>query len=526
MSRPPTSWRAPRIGVKLRLSVSCPCERLHASCVTQSPNPSNEMSRSIFSVAPSEEASRNRTGRWPFAAAGRLGLIISAIGAFYSGRSEPAAQTNAAPPAWLTQPMAIVDAVNIALDNNAAVLKARDDLEAAHGVAIQTRAVALPRLIGTSEYEHNELQEILKLGSTNGIVPPKDEWGGNIRLVQTIYEGGRLRAALRAARLTQEQALMQYQAVVADALLDVRTAYFDVLLAEQQIVVQDASVKLLTEELENTRRRFDAGTVPRFDVLRAEVEVANARPKLIRARNSFYVAKTGLATVLGYDVPSDVPADIPLNLTGKLEAEPYEIQLPGALAQAHSRRPELAALRKASGLRKEQIAIARSGYTPKLEVFGGYGARNSRFREEFFQDIAGANAGVELSWSIFDGRLTRGRVLEAKALYDKAKVELADKIRRVEQEVRTTYSGFLEAREVLESQKKVQEEAEEALRLATARYDAGTSTQLDVLNAQTALTEARTTQVQALHDYAVARARLEHAIGQDVSLETGRSSGK
>ena len=75
---------------------------------------------------------------------------------------------------------------------------------------------------------------------------------------------------------------------------------------------------------------------------------------------------------------------------------------------------------------------------------------------------------------------------------------------------------------MLESQKKVQEQAEEALRLATSRSRAGTGTQLDVLNAQTALTEARTTQVQALHDYEVARARLERAIGQNVEREAGK----
>jgi outer membrane protein len=83
--------------------------------------------------------------------------------------------------------------------------------------------------------------------------------------------------------------------------------------------------------------------------------------------------------------------------------------------------------------------------------------------------------------------------------------------------VRTDYSNFIEAREVLESQKKVQEEAEEALRLANARSEAGTGTQLDVLNAQTSLTQARSTQVQALHDYDVARARLERAIGINVT---------
>lgn len=448
-------------------------------------------------------------------------ILISVVVILCLDRIELVAQTNNPSPDWLTKPIGLTDAMNIALEQNSAIREARSDLEAAHGIAVQTRAVALPRLLGGAEYDHNELQEILRLGTTNGITPPKDEWTGNIRLVQTIYEGGRLRASIRSARLTQEQALVSYQAVVADALLDVRTAYLDVLLAQQQIIVQEASVRLLTEELENTRRRFDAGTVPRFDVLRAEVEVANAQPRLIHARNNSYIAKNRLSSALGYNIPKDVPSDIPMNLSGRLEAQPYEIQLPAGLAQAVSRRAELAALRKAVGLRKEQIAIARSAYAPRVEVFGGYGARNSRFRDEFFEDIAGANAGVELNWSLFDGRLTRGRILEAEALYTKSKVVLEDNVRRVEQEVRTAYSSFLEAREVLDSQTKVQEKAEEALRLATARYDAGTSTQLDVLNAQTALTEARTTQIQALHDYEVARARLDHAIGQDVPLDSG-----
>ena len=84
--------------------------------------------------------------------------------------------------------------------------------------------------------------------------------------------------------------------------------------------------------------------------------------------------------------------------------------------------------------------------------------------------------------------------------------------------MRTACSNFIEAREVLESQKAVQEEAEEALRLAEARMAAGSSTQLDVLDAQTALTQARTTQAQALHDYSVARARLQRAVGEDMEI--------
>ena len=96
--------------------------------------------------------------------------------------------------------------------------------------------------------------------------------------------------------------------------------------------------------------------------------------------------------------------------------------------------------------------------------------------------------------------------------------------RQIELEVRTDYSSFIEAREVLESQQKVQEEADEALRLARARAEAGTGTRLDVLNAETQLTQARTTQVQALHDYDVARARFERAIGQDMAPGLARGN--
>ena len=104
---------------------------------------------------------------------------------------------------------------------------------------------------------------------TNFTFGTSKNWTTEIRLVQSIYEGGRINSALRSAKLTKEQALLQYQAVVADTLLAVRTNYYDILLAGQQIVVREASVNLLQRELEDQKRRFDAGTVPRFNVLRS-----------------------------------------------------------------------------------------------------------------------------------------------------------------------------------------------------------------------------------------------------------------
>jgi outer membrane protein TolC len=208
--------------------------------------------------------------------------------------------------------------------------------------------------------------------------------------------------------------------------------------------------------------------------------------------------------------------DIPLKLAGKLEAEPYKIELPRAIALALERRTELGSLRKTQALRGEDIINAKSTYKPSIQAFGGYDVHNSALSQDLSNEKHGWIAGVQLTWSLFDGRRTEGKVIEATALHERAGVELDDAGRRIELEVRTAYSNFIEAEEVLKSQEKVVEEGEEALRLARARNEAGTGTQLDVLSAQTALTEARTTQIQALHDYAVARARLERAIGMNV----------
>jgi outer membrane protein len=449
-----------------------------------------------------------------------LGVATALLLAAYRFNAR-AANTNT--PAWLQQSLSLAECIDLALRQNSTILKGRSDLEAAYGVVVQTRAIAIPKVTATANYQKTDPGGVETFPPVPSNIPSPfpeirgdQRWSGDVRLVQSIYEGGRITSALRTARLTKEQALLQYQTVIADTLLALRVAYSDVLLSEQQIVVQEASVKLLTNELQDQNRRFDAGTVPRFNVLRAEVELANARPRLIRARNAYRIAKNDLVNLLGYNVPKEIWQDIPLQLTGRLEAQPFEMELPSAIAQALENRTELAALRKALGLAKEAVVTAQGAAKPSVEVFTGYGSRNTMFSDDITRAVSGWYGGARLNWTIFDGLYTKGKIDQAKALDRKAAFELEDVTRRVELEVRTGYSRFIEAREVLESQKKVQEQAEEALRLADVRSQAGSGTQLDVLSAQTALTEARSTQIQALYDYAVARARLERSIGQNI----------
>ena len=429
-------------------------------------------------------------------------------------------------PSWPATPLTRDQCLDLALTWNASLLKGRQDIRESHGIALQQSSARLPRVGATGVYNKIDEGKIEKVAFAPGTAPVAfandQNWTATITASQALFAGGKLRSAARASKLTKEAALANYQTLVATTLLEVRVAYDDVLLASEQIAVQEASIKLLEQELADTRRRFDAGTVPRFNVLRAEVELANSKPRLIRARNALRIGRNNLAVLLGFNVPRGADQDIPLQTADKLAAVPSDVGLQDALGKAIAQRPELVALRTAGKLRDEEVIQARAEYFPELSAVAGYGWQSKNFNRDLSSPLDGWNVGAQLSWNFWDAGLTKGKVEAAKARRSKAQIDIDDTARRIELEVRTAHSNLIEAREVLESQSKVIEQAEEALRLSVARSDAGTGTQLDVLSAQTALTEARNTYSVALRDFSVARARLDRSMGDGVKLTVSR----
>jgi outer membrane protein len=436
-----------------------------------------------------------------------------------------AAITNAVP--LPSGPLTLDQALEFALTHNVTLRKGRQDLEEAQGLAIQQRAARLPRLAATGAYQQLDEARIerVQFSAAQPATPflNNQSWNANLVVTQPIYAGGKYNSMARSSRLTREAALASYQALVANTLLEVRTAYSDVLLAVEQIVVQEASKKLLERELETARRSLEAGTVPRFNVLRAEVELANALPPLIRARNQERISRNTLALLLGCDIPADTGVDIPLRTADSLKAEPFEVSVGAALNAAWLRRPEIKAAQSASQLRHEEVLQTRADLLPSLSGTAGYGVQNRNFIRDLDQTLDGWTVGVQANWLLFDFGQTQAKVNMARAREERARLEVEDVRRRIELEVRTAFSLFMESKEVLVSQTRVIEQAEEAVRLVTARADAGSSTQLEVLSAQTALKLSRTQYSQALRDYTVARAKLERAMGEGVRLvvETG-----
>src|SRR5580658_8213878 len=140
-------------------------------------------------------------------------LCLVSSGNIFAQTSSVIVQTPNATPDWMTQPLSLLQALNIALQQNASILEAKNDLDASYGIVVQTRAVALPQLTASGQYKYTQPTAIETIPFP-GFNQANQNWNAGIQLVQNIYDGGRLVAAIKAARLTKEQALAQYQTTI------------------------------------------------------------------------------------------------------------------------------------------------------------------------------------------------------------------------------------------------------------------------------------------------------------------------
>jgi outer membrane protein TolC len=424
-------------------------------------------------------------------------------------QAQPAATRAPAPASQQPVPetLDLKTAIGFALQNNFAIRQARERIRQQEGVVVEVSAQAIPNVGADAAYQRNDRD-------ISQSFPASDQtWQINLTASQVLYAGGGVRSAIRGAKLARDAALLDLQAVINDSLLQVRTAFYAVLLAREQIKVQESNLELLQQQLKTATDRYEAGTVSSFEKLRAEVAVANAKVPLITARNDYRLAIESLRQALGFTTSTPESLRKVPDFVGTLDFTPQSFDLQAAFESARARRPDLERLAKLADSTEQSVRTARSAYYPNVAAFGGWTLRKGA-TDSFDDSNNGWLVGVQSQWAIFDGRATAGRVAQARSVHEQTKLTLTEAQLAVDVEVRRAYSQWQQATELAEASQRVVEQATESVRLATARYNAGTSTQLDVLSAQVDLTTARTNQIQAFYSYNVAVAALRKAMGQ------------
>ena len=429
----------------------------------------------------------------------RAALIFTVIFATTIFACQPPATAETVRKQDKVRTLSLQEATRLAIQQNPDVLRAIQDIETAYGVFIQVRAEALPLVnLGTS---YNQTQETIATGSRND-----KSWQVTLQVTQPLYTGGQVGASIRIARLTQSSSYYALEEVILSVVAEVRKEFALILLNRALIEVQKQTIELLNRQLQDTKNRFEAGTVPRFDVLRAEVEVANATPALIQAENGYRLSRFRLATLLGINPGALDSPEPPIDVVGDLVTTPPPIGLVAALAYARENRAVLKVREQNIDIGVEQIKVARSGYLPTVAASGGYLTRNNPAETALNQTNQGWFVGLTGSWNVWDSGATKGLVDQAKSQLEIAKISYDEAERLVALEVQDAYSRIEEAKAIIVSQEANVEQAFEALQLGEARFAAGASTQVEVLDARVALTTAQVAELQARFLYTFALA--------------------
>ena len=429
------------------------------------------------------------------------------------------------------QRLTIDDCVRTALQKNPQVLTAIDTIRQQSGNYITVRSAIIPQF-SVSNAAYAWLDP--KLNNTSNLpgsqVPLNQTWGLSLQGTQLIYNGGTAIANIKAAKFSEQMAYYSLRVTIDSVIAQVITDFYQVILNRALVVANEESVAVLTSNLEDNKSRYEAGTVPRFNVLQAEVQLANAQPPLIAARNNLRVSLFQLVQLIGMNYPNLNSVEVPFEVVGELVYNPRKINSDESIHTALQRSPTLKAQRESILISAQNITAALGGFLPTITTAGGYkyisndlsqvnGQGATVYNHNLGTFVSGWFFGVEGNWAIFDGLATYGNVKQQKANMMIAKITYDNAVRQVILTVQQAISNMQQAKETVDSQKANVVQAAEALRLAQERLNAGAGVQLDVLNQQVQLLNAQEALLQSEYNYISYTAQYDQALSLNTQYE-------
>lgn len=423
------------------------------------------------------------------------------------------------PPAPEVRPITLSQALITALQNNLALRVALFEVQVTQAQLAQALAAKNGTLTGTLGYTRTSERATSFVIPANAFgpgLPPAettitfpvspDVYVATLGYQYPIHSGGRLEAQIALARAGVKGAEAALERVKQEVALQTKLAYFQVLVAQAGLQVAQQNVAQSEETLRIAQARVRAGTSPRFDEIQAEVNLANARQGLVRARNGVAVATQGLAAVLA------LPLDAPLLPQETMGVVPVTAPLADLVARGLRERPELAEHQARVEAAEAALALARAGGRPVVGLSGGLSVEGIGSGAS----ALGWSIGLAATFPLLDGGVTAAKIREAELRLEQLKVVQAQLRQSIELQVRQGVLNLGAAAEEVATARAAIEQAREALRIAQVRFREGVGTNLEVIAAQAALAQAEGARVQALFSYNTARAQLERAVGGPV----------
>lgn len=407
------------------------------------------------------------------------------------------------------RPLSLAECIEIALDTNPALQAARFGVDAAEEAVGAARSPYYPQVDAVAGFHRWDRTIFLPAGLERSVpetIGETDEWSGGVSAWYTLYDSGKRRAELLSAQAEAGASAEEALQVRQDIVLLVEEAYFHLLGAIAAKAAAQESLERSEKHFDSAQKRFEAGDVPKADVLRSRVDLADARLTLTRQENLLRIARSELNAAMGLypALPVRIEAEYPDPVN------PEQIDLAWALQEAIGNRPEFEKFVRLAEVARHRVEAVEGRYGPRINAEGRYGRRD----DEFLPEAEDWSAGVSLSIPLFTGFERTHRVAEAEALEARRRAEKNRVALQVQQEVVATISKLEEAFQAVETTDVMVIDARESLRLIETRYEVRAATMTDLLAAEAALAEAESRHVQALAERQIASARFLRALGK------------
>lgn len=421
-------------------------------------------------------------------------LLLSAALTMALGQSAFAGETVA---------LNLDDAMLRAFQTNPTVSIAQYELDSArasYNAARQSRGISITASHQTKRYGNDDAVEV-NGNWTKGI---GNKHSNGLTASLPIFTGGKLSGQIQKAKANFKYNEIGVQRTYNEMRSTVTSGYFDMLQADNMQKLSAESVTRLEDHLKNVQAQYDVGVVAKADVLRSQVELADAKQDLIKAENQYQLAEASLNRIVG------LPMDTNLKLDNILVYTAYDRTMEDCLAYAAEHRPELEQAKQNVEAYKGALKVARSGHMPQVAASASQSWSDTNWPGD---ENGNWGVGVSVEMNVFDTGVTLSKIHGAEADLKNAEETYRDTVDSVNLDVRNNYLSLREAEKRIGNTKLAVEQADEDYRIAQLRYMSGVGTNTDVLDAQVALTKAKTNYTQALYDYNTSKTALETSIG-------------
>lgn len=409
------------------------------------------------------------------------------------------------------QAITLQQALELAQRNNRTLEAAKLTLERNQSALQEALAAEFPTLGVAATFSRDEsaAQRLRNSASANNpLFSPTNiinqTFNGALQANYDLFTAG-----LRPAQIRQAEQQVRFQQLEVERLaeqlrLDISNAYYAVQEADAQVNIFQDAVRAASQSLRDAQLLEQAGLGTRFDVLQAEVDLASSQQELTRALSQQRVSRRQIAQLLSVPQTADLAAADPIEVAGQ-----WPLSLEQSIVLAYKNRAELEQLLVQRDIGEQQRRIALAAIRPQAGLSASYNVLGILGDDQ--GPAGGLSLGATLRWNFFDGGAARSRAEQAQKNIAIAETRFADQRNQVRLEVEQSFFALNANAQNIETATIALQRAEESLRLARLRFQAGVGTQTDVLNQQTALTRARFNQLSAILEYNRALATLQRA---------------